>query len=85
MVARPREPLEVKGIRIEPAVRSHGDRKRAVYHEANLDDCGYLIHLGGKTILQPGDSVPLEDHLMLKHVDVCSSHRPNTIRGSNPR
>jgi hypothetical protein len=35
-----------------------------------LDDCGYLIHAGGKTILQPGDSVLLEDHLFLKHVDV---------------
>jgi hypothetical protein len=48
----------------------HGDPKTAVYFEANLEDCGDLIELGGKTFLQPGDSVRLEDHLFLKHVDV---------------
>jgi L-ascorbate metabolism protein UlaG (beta-lactamase superfamily) len=40
VVARPREPLEVKGIRVEPIRALHGDRKGAVYHEANLDDSG---------------------------------------------
>jgi len=70
VVARPREPLEAKGIKIEPLRALHGNRKGAVYWEANLDDCGYLIHMAGKSILQPGDSVLLEDHLFLKHVDV---------------
>jgi L-ascorbate 6-phosphate lactonase len=70
VVARPREPLEVKGIKVEPLRAFHGNPKGAVYWQANLDDCGYLFHMGGKTILQPGDSVLLEDHLFLKHVDV---------------
>ncbi len=29
-----------------------------------------MIQLGNTTFLQPGDSVLLEDHLFLKHVDV---------------
>ena len=70
IVARPREPLEVKGIRIEPIRAIHGNANFAVYYEANLQDVGYLITVGEKTYLQPGDSVLLEDHLFLKHVDV---------------
>jgi L-ascorbate metabolism protein UlaG (beta-lactamase superfamily) len=70
VIARPRQPLEVKGIKIEPLRAIHGREKGIVHWEANLDDCGYLIHMGGKTILQPGDSVLLQDHLLLKYVDV---------------
>lgn len=70
VVARPREPFELKGIKVEPLRALHGDRQGAVCYDFNLDDCGYLIHMGGKTILQPGDSVLLKDHLLLKHVDV---------------
>ena len=69
-VARPRQPMEVRGIKVEPLRALHGNRKGAVYWEANLDDCGYVFHLGGKSIMQPGDSVLLEDHLFVKHVDV---------------
>jgi L-ascorbate metabolism protein UlaG (beta-lactamase superfamily) len=69
-VATPRQPLEVKGVKISPLRAIHGNRKSAVYLDANLEDCGYLIRLGGKSFLQPGDSVLLEDHLFLKHVDV---------------
>ena len=70
VVARPREPFELKGIKVEPLRALHGDRQGAVCYDFNLDDCGYLIRMGGKTILQPGDSVLLKDHLLLKHVDV---------------
>jgi L-ascorbate metabolism protein UlaG (beta-lactamase superfamily) len=70
VVARPREPLEVKGVRVEPVRAIHGNGQGAVYFQANLDDCGYVIHMGGKRILQPGDSVLLEDHLFLEQVDV---------------
>jgi L-ascorbate 6-phosphate lactonase len=70
MVATPRKPFEIKGMKISPVRAIHGNPKTAVYFDANLDDCGYLIELGGKTFLQPGDSVLLEDHLFLKHVDV---------------
>lgn len=70
VVARPREPFDIKGVRVEPLRALHGDRQGAVCFDFNLDDCGYLIHMGGKTILQPGDTVLLKDHLLLKHVDV---------------
>jgi L-ascorbate metabolism protein UlaG (beta-lactamase superfamily) len=69
-VATPRKPFEIKGVKVSPVRAIHGNPRTAVYFDANLDDCGYLIELGGKTFLQPGDSVLLEDHLFLKHVDV---------------
>jgi L-ascorbate metabolism protein UlaG (beta-lactamase superfamily) len=69
-VASPRQPFELKGVKISPLRAIHGNSKSAVYFDANLEDCGYLIELGGRTFLQPGDSVLLEDHLFLKHVDV---------------
>lgn len=70
VVARPRKLLEVRGIKIDVLRAIHGNKKGAVYWEANLEDCGYVFHMGGKTIMQPGDSVLLEDHLFIKHVDV---------------
>jgi L-ascorbate metabolism protein UlaG (beta-lactamase superfamily) len=69
-VATPRRPFELKGVKVSPLRAIHGNPKSAVYFDANLEDCGYLIELGGRTFLQPGDSVLLEDHLFLKHVDV---------------
>jgi L-ascorbate metabolism protein UlaG (beta-lactamase superfamily) len=69
-VAKPREPFQLKGVNVEPLRAIHGNPKYAVHEDANLEDCGYLITYGGRSILQPGDSVLLEDHLFLKHVDV---------------
>jgi L-ascorbate metabolism protein UlaG (beta-lactamase superfamily) len=69
-VASPKEAFELKRVRVEPIRAIHGNRKFAVYDQANLEDCGYVITIGGKTFLQPGDSVLLEDQLFLKHVDV---------------
>jgi len=69
-VAKPRESFEIMGMRVDPIRAIHGNANFAIYYEANLQDCGYLITLGGKTFLQPGDSYLLEDHLFLKHVDV---------------
>lgn len=69
-VATPGEPFELAGVKVRPVRAIHGNRRFAVYEKANLQDCGYLITIGGKTFLQPGDSVLLEDHLFLKHVDV---------------
>ncbi len=68
--ARPRESLDVHGVHVDALRAIHGNKKGAVYFEANLDDCGYVLHLAGKTVLQPGDSLLLEDHLFLEHVDV---------------
>jgi L-ascorbate metabolism protein UlaG (beta-lactamase superfamily) len=70
VVATPRRTMHVKDIKVQPLRAIHGNREGAVYFDANLDDCGYVIHIGGKSIMQPGDSVLLEDHLFLKHVDV---------------
>jgi L-ascorbate 6-phosphate lactonase len=69
-VATPRDAFSIGEVKIEPIRAIHGNPKFAVYYDANLEDCGYLITLGGKRLLQMGDTVLLEDHLYLKHVDV---------------
>jgi L-ascorbate metabolism protein UlaG (beta-lactamase superfamily) len=69
-VAAPRQPFEVRGMKVSPIRAVHGNPRSAVHFDANFEDCGYLIEIGGRTFLQPGDSVLLEDHLFLKHVDV---------------
>ncbi len=69
-VATPRQEFSIGDVKIEPIRAIHGNPKYAVYYDANLEDCGYLITLGGKRLLQMGDTVLLEDHLYLKTVDV---------------
>lgn len=69
-VAKPRESFEIMGIKVDPVRAIHGNADFAIYYEANLQDCGYVITLDGTSFLQPGDSYLLEDHLFLKHVDV---------------
>jgi len=69
-VANPRIPFEIGSVHIEPVRAIHGNPRFAVFYEANFEDCGYVITLGGKRLLQMGDTVLLEDHLFLKHVDV---------------
>ena len=70
IVAKPRIPFEIDDIKVSPLRAIHGNANFSIYYEANLEDCGYLIELGGATFLQPGDSYLLEDHLFLDHVDV---------------
>jgi L-ascorbate metabolism protein UlaG (beta-lactamase superfamily) len=62
-VARPRQPFEIGGISVEPQRALHGHTNFSVYRRANLDDCGYVLTLGGRRIFQPGDTVLLQDHL----------------------
>jgi L-ascorbate metabolism protein UlaG (beta-lactamase superfamily) len=69
-IARPRHPFDLPGIRVEPIRALHGDRHQAVYRHANLDDCGYVLTMAGKRLLQPGDSVLLQDHLQLEEIDI---------------
>jgi len=69
-VATPKQAFALNGVEVKSLRAIHGNPKFAVFEEANLEDCGYLITLGGKSFLQPGDTVLLEDHLFLKHVDV---------------
>jgi len=69
-LAVPRDSFMVKGVRVKALRAIHGNPKFAIFYDANLQDCGYLIKMGGKDFLQPGDTVLLEDHLFLGHVDV---------------
>lgn len=70
-VATPREPFTLPGgIQVEPIRAIHGNANFAVYYEANLQDCGYVITVGGKRFFQPGDSVLNEDQLFLENIDV---------------
>jgi len=70
VIAKPRESFEVKGVKVNALRAIHGNANFAIYYEANLQDCGYVMTIGGKTFLQPGDSYLLEDHLFLKKVNV---------------
>jgi L-ascorbate 6-phosphate lactonase len=70
IIAKPREPFEIKGIKVSPMRAIHGNMNFAIHYNANLQDCGYLFTIAGKTFLQPGDSYLLEDHLFLKKVNV---------------
>lgn len=69
-IAEPRNPFEILGIKVEPIRAIHGNANFAIYYDANLQDCGYVLNIGGKRFLQPGDSYLLEDHLFLKDIDV---------------
>ena len=70
LIAKPRVPFEVRGIKVTPLRAIHGNMDFAIYYDANLQDCGYLFTISGRTFLQPGDTYLLEDHLFLKKVNV---------------
>jgi L-ascorbate metabolism protein UlaG (beta-lactamase superfamily) len=76
IVALPGHPFEIRGIRVEPIHAIHGNQDFTVLtREPDFVDsiaysCGYVFDLGGKRILQPGDSVLTEEHLGLKGIDV---------------
>ena len=69
-IAEPRKEFDVGEVHVEAVRAIHGNRRYAVYYEANLQDCGYVISIGGKRFLQMGDSVLLEDQLFLENIDV---------------
>lgn len=69
-IAEPRVPFDIGEVHVEPLRAIHGNPRFALYKEANLQDCGYLITMGGQKLLQMGDTVLLEDHLELGKVDV---------------
>ncbi len=70
VVARPRVGLEVAGLPVEPTHAFHGHRHLTVHKDANRDDCGYIVTVGGRRVFHPGDSVLTEDHLAMTGVDV---------------
>jgi L-ascorbate metabolism protein UlaG (beta-lactamase superfamily) len=60
-IAEPRKEFDVGEVHIEAVRAIHGNKNYAVYYEA---------FVGGKRLLQMGDSVLLEDQLFLKDIDV---------------
>ncbi|NND33819.1 MAG: MBL fold metallo-hydrolase [Saprospiraceae bacterium] len=69
-VVSPRDSFNIMGIQVRTLRAIHGNADFAIYYDANLQDCGYVLDIDGTTFLQPGDSYLLEDHLFLNHVDV---------------
>jgi L-ascorbate 6-phosphate lactonase len=61
---------------VEPSHAIHGKQQFAVRtREPDFVDniahsCGYVFNIGGKRILEHGDSVLTEEHLNLKNIDV---------------
>jgi len=76
IVPEPLHPFDVKGIHVEPIHAIHGNQDFTVLTREpdfvfNIaHDCGYVFNIGGKRILEPGDSVLTEEHLNLKNIDV---------------
>jgi L-ascorbate 6-phosphate lactonase len=69
-IAEPRKPFDLGAVRVEPVRAIHGGPRFAVFVDANLQDCGYVVRIGGKRLLQMGDTVLLEDHLFLENIDL---------------
>ena len=69
-VAVPGHPFELPGVHVAPLRAIHGHKDFTVYQGANLEDCGYLLTLGGKRVLHPGDSLLLPEHLESGPLDV---------------
>jgi L-ascorbate metabolism protein UlaG (beta-lactamase superfamily) len=70
-VARAGQPFDLCGIHIEPMRAFHGGPHLSIASaEVNLDDCGYLLTIGGLRIFHPGDTLLTEQHLSLRDIDV---------------
>lgn len=70
VISKPRQALELKGIRVNPIRALHAGADFAILYDANFQDCGYLFTVKNRTILQPGDSYLLQDHLKIGKVNV---------------
>jgi L-ascorbate metabolism protein UlaG (beta-lactamase superfamily) len=76
VIPKPLQPFEVRGVRVEPINAIHGNQDFTVltrepdFAESIATACGYVFEMGGKRLLQPGDSVLTEQHLGLKGIDV---------------
>jgi L-ascorbate metabolism protein UlaG (beta-lactamase superfamily) len=57
-------------LSIEPTHALHGHIRCSIYMDANFDDCGYIINMGGKRFFHPGDSVLLHEHFGIASIDV---------------
>lgn len=76
IVPEPLQPFETKGIRVEPIHAIHGNQEFTVltrepdFADSIRHNCGYVLNVGSKRFLHPGDSVLTEEHLGLKNIDV---------------
>jgi L-ascorbate metabolism protein UlaG (beta-lactamase superfamily) len=76
VVPAPGQPFDVEGVRVEPTHAIHGNQDFTVltrepdFVESIAHNCGYVLHLGGRRLFHPGDSVLTEEHLELKDIDV---------------
>lgn len=76
VVPTPLEPFDVLGLHVEPIHAVHGNQDFTVltrepgFIDGIRHNCGYVLTIGGKRFLQPGDSVLTEEHLALRDVDV---------------
>ncbi|HWR54501.1 MAG TPA: MBL fold metallo-hydrolase [Bryobacteraceae bacterium] len=76
VVPEPGRPFEISGIRVEPIHAIHGNQDFTVltrepdFVDSIAHNCGYVFNIGGKRVLQPGDSVLTEEHLALKSIDI---------------
>jgi L-ascorbate metabolism protein UlaG (beta-lactamase superfamily) len=68
-IARPDEPFDLPGLHVAPLRAYHGNREAVCPHDV-VNDCGYVLTLGGVRFLQPGDSLLKEHHLRLRDIDV---------------
>ncbi len=69
-VAVPRKRMKLHGIAVTPYRAIHGHKGNTIYKWADMRDCGYLLEFAGKRVFQPGDTVLLEEHMVLEDIDV---------------
>lgn len=76
IVPEPLKPFTVKGVQVEPIHAIHGNQEFSVltrepdFIESIRANVGYVVTVGGRRFLHPGDSVLTEEHLGLKAIDV---------------
>jgi L-ascorbate 6-phosphate lactonase len=76
IVPAPLEPFTVAGVQVEPIHAIHGNQSFTVltrepdFIESMRANVGYVVTLGRRRFLHPGDSVLTEEHLGLRDIDV---------------
>jgi len=76
IVPEPGQPFDIRGVHVEPIHAIHGNQEFSVltrepdFIDKIAHNCGYVLTIGGKRFLQPGDSVLTEEHLGLANIDV---------------
>jgi L-ascorbate metabolism protein UlaG (beta-lactamase superfamily) len=76
VVPAPGRPFDLEGVRVEPIHAIHGNQEFSVltretdFIESIRTNCGYVVTIGDRRFLHPGDSVLTEEHLGLRDIDV---------------